>query len=303
MGREGYCGGRPGRRRAGTGSCWGRLQLRAVPKGSIGRRVARAAATGGSRAYRGRAPFGWYASLVLICVAGVGLIGYSRYQANHPVTATTSTTTTIGPGPSSHWYAALTIDICGKTSTLPVSSNTKASGITSIGNGLVYINPSAVPNFQDFSGNLATLSQFVIYYKPPMVLTSSELQLPKTGKTAEKLWRNGDRCGSQPGLVQIKTWKTTTAPTGEIVHDPSKVKFSNGQMITVAFLPQGATIPQASKATQTQLNLLVAESTAPTTTTLPLPSTSVPAATSTTKPGATSTTSPRSSTTSTTTKP
>lgn len=275
-----------------------------MPKGSIGRRVARAAATGGSRAYRGRAPIGWYAALVMICVVGVGLIGYSRYEANHPATTTTSTTTTIGPGPNSHWYAALTVDICGKTSTLPLSTNTKASGITSIGNGLIYISPNSVPNFQDFSGNLATLSQFVIYYKPPMVLTSTELQLPKSGKTAEKLWRNGELCGSKPGLVQIKTWKTTTAPTGEIVHDPGKVKFSNGQMITVAFLPVGATIPQASRATQTQLNLLVAESTAPTTTTVPLPSTSTPAgSTTTTKPGATSTTTAHSSTTSTTTKP
>jgi hypothetical protein len=245
--------------------------------------------------------------MVLICAVGIGLIGYSRYQAQHPVVTTTSTTTTIGPGPGSKWYAALTIDICGKVSTLPVSSNPKASGITSVGNGLLFINPSSAPNFQDFSGDQARLSQFVIYYKPRMVLTSTEIQLPQTGKTPERLWRNGDKCGSQPGLVQIKSWKTTTAPTGTIVHDPTKLKFSNGQMITVAFLPQGAPIPTASRATQALLNISVEQASQPPSTSIPVPATSttVKGPTTTTKPGATSTTKPpaSSSTTSSTTKP
>jgi hypothetical protein len=311
MGTEGYCGRRRLRswRGAGTACSSRRLQLSAVPRGSIGRRVARAAATGGSRAYRGRAPLGWYASLVLICVVGVALVGYSRYEANHPVTTTTTTTSTIGPGSTSTWYAALTVDICGKISTLPVSTDTKDSGIISIGSGIIFIHPGAVPNFQDFSGNLATLGQFVIYYKPKMVLTSTELQLPQTGKTPEKLWKNGDLCGSTPGQVQIDAWKTTTAPSPQVVTDPTSLKFSQGQMITVAFLPKGAKIPQASASIQADLQQLVAQATAPTTTTVPVPSTT-PASTSTTKPGATTsttarstTTTARSSSTTTTTKP
>jgi hypothetical protein len=270
-----------------------------VPRGSIGRKVARAAATGGNRSYRGRAPLAWYASLVLICAAGLGLIGYSRYEANRPTTTTTTTTTVSKvANASTRWYAALTTDVCGKVSTLPISTNTKDAGIISIGSGIVYIAPGSVANSQDFSGSFANLGQFVVYYQPKMILTSTELQLPGKG---QKLYKNGDLCGTQPGEVQVESWVTTTAPSGTVSTDPSKLPFSNGQMITVAFLPKGAAIPEASKATQEELVLDVeSESATSTSTTLPVVTTAP--VTSTTKPGATTTTAKSASTT-TTSKP
>jgi hypothetical protein len=269
-----------------------------VPRGSIGRRVARAAATGGNRSYRGRAPVAWYASLVLISATGLGLIGYSRYEANLPTTTTTTTTTvSTTAGPTTHWYAALTADICGKVSTLPISTNTKDSGIISIGSGIIYIAPGSVPDSQAFSGNLATLGQFVTYYQPKMVLSSTELQLPGKG---QKPYKNGALCGTQPGEVQVESWATPTAPSGTIVKDPSTLKWSNGEVVTVAFLPKGATIPEAPKATQTELELdLASQNSTSTSTTLPVVTSSLPV-TSTTKPGQTTTTVKSGSTTSTT---
>jgi hypothetical protein len=58
-----------------------------MAKRSPGKRVARAAATGGGRTKRGKAPIGFYTVLVLIVLLGAGTVGYSRYQRTHPVSA------------------------------------------------------------------------------------------------------------------------------------------------------------------------------------------------------------------------
>ena len=70
--------------------------------------VERAATTGGGRTYRGQMPVNWYASLLLICLVGLGLIGFSRYQNTH------RTVSSAGPPTTSQvWHAALGIDVCG----------------------------------------------------------------------------------------------------------------------------------------------------------------------------------------------
>lgn len=62
---------------------------------SPGRRVARAAATGGGRTKRGKAPIGFYSVLVIVGLLGASTVGYSRYQRMHPASASAS------PKPSS----------------------------------------------------------------------------------------------------------------------------------------------------------------------------------------------------------
>jgi hypothetical protein len=245
----------------------------------------------------------------LIVVVGASLIGYSRYEALNPVTTTSSTTTTIGPSTTSQWFAALTMDVCGKVSVLPVSTNTKTSGIISEGSGLLLIAPGNSSDPGEFTGKLATLAQFVKYYQPKMTLTSTELQLP--GKN-QKLWKDGDTCDGKPGEVQVEAWTTVSAPSGQLVASPADLKFATGQMITVAFVPKGAFIPPASKATQAELEIDVEESEESTTTTLPGvtsttvktsgPTTTVKAGTTTTtKAGSTTTTTAASTTSSSTT--
>jgi hypothetical protein len=61
-----------------------------MAKRSPGKRVARAAATGGGRTKRGKAPIGFYTVLVLIALLGAGTVGYSRYQRAHPASASTN---------------------------------------------------------------------------------------------------------------------------------------------------------------------------------------------------------------------
>ncbi len=56
---------------------------------SSGKSVARAAATGGGRTYRGQRPLNWYAGLALIVILGIGSIVIARidYQKGPATTA------------------------------------------------------------------------------------------------------------------------------------------------------------------------------------------------------------------------
>ena len=143
-----------------------------------GRWVARAGATGGGRTYRGQAPVRWYMSLVLICLLGVALIVYSRYERQHPVS-------TGQPTIGTHWYAALSVDICGKQSSLAANPTSKPTpGITTDGAGVITVAPARKAD----AGSNATLGRFVQTYHG-LKLSSSELKLPGT-----TTYRNGGTC-------------------------------------------------------------------------------------------------------------
>jgi hypothetical protein len=219
---------------------------------------------------------------VLICIVGASLIGYSKYELSNPATTTTTTTTT--PTDS---YVGLSFDVCGKITTLPNSTNSIPVGITSVGNGLVQL----VPVTSDLGKAIknATLGTFIKDYLPLTKLTSSELQLPGKG---EPLWTNGTTCASgafagKPGVVQAKVWKFVDSPTGTVFKSNLlDIKLTAGEMVTVAFLPAGASIPTAPSATQVLLSeSLTSGFTPPTSTT-----TTVKSATTTTVKGKSATT-------------
>ena len=170
---------------------------------STGKWVERAATTGGGRTYRGQMPVNWYASLAVICIVGLLLIGFSRYQRTH------QTSSSAGPPTTSQmWYAGLGIDICGTMQPdLPASTNTAKTGLTANGNGVITI----APKNSSESGSNATLGKFVSGYKG-LELTSSTLQYP--GKPA---WNNGDVCpkgtpdAGKPGVVIVDSWPSFTS--------------------------------------------------------------------------------------------
>jgi len=258
-----------------------------------GRWVARAAATGGGRTYRGHMPVRWYSSLVLIVLLGVAAIVYSRYERQHPSSATQ-------PAVGTHWYAALGIDVCGAMQpNLPTNANqaTAAPGLFTVGDGVIQIAPSKAAD----AGNNATLGRFVKLY-PGLQLTSSTLKLP--GKTA---YRSGTECpagtpdAGKTAVVRVKVWPSFSGPGSNNPTEPADataVKFANGQLITIAFVPSGASIPKPDpKAITAMLNDISGQST--TSTTVPAtPTTSAPAATTTTSvPRTTTTTAPATTTT------
>jgi hypothetical protein len=257
-----------------------------MPSNSTGKWVERAATTGGGRTYRGQMPVNWYASLVVIIVVGLALIGFSRYQRTHQTTSSSGPPTT-----SQVWYAALGIDVCGTLeANLPASTNTKKTGLTANGDGVLTI----APKNSSESGANATLGKFVSGYKG-LQLTASTLQYP--GKA---VYTNGEVCpkgtpdAGKPGVVIVDYWSSFgakgkgTQPSG----DPQDLLFTNGQLITMAFVPATSSVPKPSGTVVASL-ITSLESSSTTTTTSP----SAAASTTTTAPGATTTTTPAATTT------
>ena len=123
-----------------------------MPRNSTGKWVARAAATGGGRTYRGQRPVNWYAGLVVIIVLGLASVLFARYEYQHPKKAAS-----VAPLVGTHWYAGIAFDECGtKLPTLAASSNASTLGMTTTGNGVIDISPLT----KQQAGVHATLGQF-----------------------------------------------------------------------------------------------------------------------------------------------
>ncbi|HEY7915882.1 MAG TPA: hypothetical protein VIC86_02800 [Acidimicrobiales bacterium] len=246
-----------------------------MPSNATGKWVERAATTGGGRTYRGQMPVNWYASLAVICIVGFLLIGFSRYQRTHQTASSTGPPTT-----TQQWHAALGIDICGTLQPdLPASTNTAHTGLVANGNGVLTI----APKNSSESGSNATLGRFVSGYKG-LELTSSTLQYP--GKPAVA---NGDVCpkgtpdAGKPGVVIVDSWPNFTSKGAgtETSGPPENLRFADGQLITMAFVPATASVPKPPAKAITALITAVTQGSAAPTPTTPTPitptSTSTPA--------------------------
>jgi hypothetical protein len=246
-----------------------------MPSNSTGKWVERAATTGGGRTYRGQMPVNWYASLVVICIVGLALIGFSRYENTHHTASSSGPPTT-----SQTWHAALGIDVCGTMEPdLPASTNTSTVGLTANGNGVLTI----APKNSSESGANATLGTFVSGYKG-LELNSTTLKYPN-----KTLYTNGDVCpkgtpdSGKPGVVIVDTWSSpeSNGKGTETSGDPQDLLFANGQMITAAFVPATANVPKPPSLAITAL-LEALETSTSTSTTSPATTPTTPATTPTT---------------------
>jgi len=259
-----------------------------------GRWVARAAATGGGRSYRGQMPVKWYGSLFLIVLLGIVFVVYSRYEDQNPIAGTP-------PAIGSHWYASLAVDVCGTVQPNLATNPNAASnpGIHTDGDGVIRIEPTKASD----AGNNATFSRFVSEY-PKFGLTSKSLTLP-----GEKTRTDGERCpkltpdAGKKAQVLIKVWPSAVAPgvnQPTTTTDPSTLKLATGQLITLAFVPAGSNIPKPSATTITTMlqSISTAGSTTTTAVTTPLAvTTTVPSSAATTVPASATTTIASTSTT------
>ena len=245
-----------------------------MARGSFGRTVARAASSGGSKSYRARRPLAWYLLMFAIVVAGCVLIVFSRNEALHPVT-------TIGPTAGDNWNAALAVDICGRIEpNLPASTNFGSTGLRTYGDGLINAAPGSVSTgAADYEGKKATLGLFADKYSG-FKLTSTELHYPGKG---QRTWKNGDTCtGPEKGKGQLvaAVWASPVSTTGKTVTNPTKIHITNGEMITLAFIPAGDSIPPPSATTRSTLELALTGKSGSSTTT----STTTTSTTTTTQP-------------------
>lgn len=209
-----------------------------------GKWVARAAATGGSRSYRGQRPVKWYSSLVLICILGVALIWYSRYERQHP-------SSTGQPAVGTTWVAAFDFDICGTVEpALPANPGVKGQGpgLTTDGDDVIHIAPHAASE----AGANATLGRFASDYRG-MVLTSTQVRYPgktSAGPTVGRTFTLGEKCpagtkyAGKKGEVVVDQWPTPTTTKPVPVGDPPNLRLNDEQEITIAYLPKGASVPR-----------------------------------------------------------
>lgn len=256
-----------------------------MARSSTGKWVARAAATGGGRTYRGQRPTNWYILLAVIVVIGLASVGFARHQYQNGAPAATP------PAVGTTWYAGFAFDICGTAETPPVANvNASQVGITTGGDGVITIAPKKASE----AGNNATLGRFVSDYKG-MELTTNAIRNP-----GGPLYTNGETCpkgtpdAGKQGTVLVRYWTGPGAALDQgqpVSGDPRDLKFTNGQLITMGFAPAGTELPKPSGAVVTAL-LNDLNSQASTSTTLPTTATTpTTAGTTTTAPSTTSTTS------------
>ena len=133
-----------------------------MPGENFSRRVARAAAVGGGRSYRSQAPRGWFALLLVICLAGVALVAYSRYERTVPPPAA-ARKPAVPPTTSNEWQAALAVDICGKLlpNAFPATVTSLAgSGWQTLAGGVVDLQPALATAPSQVEGAKATFASY-----------------------------------------------------------------------------------------------------------------------------------------------
>lgn len=266
-----------------------------MAKSAAGKWVSRVGASGGGKAYKKSRPGNYYGALVVIVVLGLASTVFARYDYQHPASAASGSPPRIG----TTWYAALSIEVCGKSQPFLAANPSGTGGFTVQPADVIRIKPVSAAD----SGDHATLSQFAAEY-PGLIASSTELAIPSATGAATTL-RNGQACPStskypgQTGKISYAYW-TFGQSKPIVTTNPASIKFSQYLHVTMAFNPTGVT-PAAPQ--QVTVNAMTLDATTPaTTTTSPVLSTTTTvkgAATTTTV--ATPTTAPTTTTSKTTT--
>jgi hypothetical protein len=191
-------------------------------KASSGKKVARAASTGGGRTSRGKTPWGWYGAISLVVVLGMVLIVTSRNEtldrlgergSEHPTT-------------EEHWHSAYGFYFCDQFSPPLADNGRDPLGIHTHGDGIIHVHPFS----QAASGNRATLDKF----EDTMGINISRDKL----EIGDRKYSNGDKCGDKPGEVRVLV-------DGEpFTGDPSDIKFTDRQALVIAFAPKDVELPK-----------------------------------------------------------
>jgi hypothetical protein len=191
------------------------------------RKVAKAAASGRSSKVRKQIPLGYYSSIAAIVLAGVFVVGYSRYEKTQTVSSNG-----VLPAIGTKWKVAFGVDVCGTYEpNLPASPSSSAGGLYSGGNGLIEVAPIS----SSATGSNANLANFLKGEKG-LKITSSSITLPN-GKTVSFK----DACGGRGAVLSYASWPSLLATTPTIYRSASQIKFQNDELVAVAVLPKGRT--------------------------------------------------------------
>ena len=196
-------------------------------RASSNKKVARAARAAG-RQKSARSSVAWPLALVAVVALGLVLIFVSRSDravAEPPL---------LGD----HWHAAVGVYVCGEFQPNPNDAKQDLSGIHSHGDGLMHIHPFGTR----YTGDGANVAAFAD--QVGMEVENDRLKLADGRELA-----NGDDCGGQPGVVQLKAWTSDADETGRLVEgEIGDYAPADGSLFTIAFAPEGADIPKPPSA-------------------------------------------------------
>lgn len=198
-------------------------------RASSSKKVARAASTGGGRTARGARPLGWYAAIALVVLLGVAGIVSSRAEYRSELAAGAD-----GSGPVAnvdHWHAAYGIYLCDSFAP-KITNERDPKGIHTHADGIIHIHPFV----RSAAGNNATLEVFADAVD--MTLTDDELEVP-----GGKSYKSGEtECGDETGIVQVKVNDKV------LTENVAKFKLNDGDLVTIAFAPEDAELPEPPSA-------------------------------------------------------
>jgi hypothetical protein len=226
----------------------------------------------------------------------LGLVAtvWARYDYQHPPKNPAG----IAPKIGTTWYAALSLQACGKRlAFLPTDTALKGQGMYILQADVIRISPASAAD----SGNNATLAQFGDEY-PGLLISTSQMNVPKNVLGAANpatSYTNGQTCptgkgAKYPGQVAKVTyayWSTFGQKKPTITTNPASIKFAPDMRISIGFEPSGVTPLPPLQVTDDEMG---ADATTPTTTSTII----TPPATTTTLKGSTTTTTPPTTTTS-----
>lgn len=166
----------------------------------------------------------WPIAMGLVVLVGVALIAAS---------ASGRETASEGPILGDHWHAAYGIDVCGEWRPPLSDIAPDTSGLHTHQDGLIHIHPISTSYTRDD----ATLNA----WGEVTGVSISEDGLSFPGGNFEA----GDDCEGEPGTVQVMVWDGPEDAEGLLIEDdPGGYVPADGEVITIAFRPEGATLEQ-----------------------------------------------------------
>jgi hypothetical protein len=173
--------------------------------------------------------------MAAVVILGTAGIVYSRDQRQPDNTRPFAA---AAGRPADHWHAAIGYYICGTfVPNLPEGDD--PLGIHGHGDNVVHIHPFG----NSSAGKRATLD--VYFDTVGADISDDRIELP-----GQDTKRNGDKCADGPGTIRTKVWdKKNPDDPGRIIEgDPSAIRPQDNQLITIAFVPEGADIPKPPSA-------------------------------------------------------
>ncbi len=259
-----------------------------VAKSATGKWVSRVGASGGGKTYKRSRPSNYYGALILIVVLGLLATVWARYDYQHPAPAVASTPPAVG----TTWFAALSVQACGKTLPDLSPDPTNRGGFTIQEPNVIRVSPVSAAD----AGNNATLGQFAAEY-PGLIASSTELAIPtRNGATnPSTTYHDGQACptrtpyAGRTGHIVFAYWSTFGQKKPVITTNPSAIKFVQYMRVTMAFDPTGV-VPRPPSQASVVAMVKAGQASTVTTTTTPSPTTTLKGATTTTTTPAASTT-------------